>query len=60
MVRQSEAQPLVMNVSVHPYVFGQPFRVRQLRRALRHCSGYASVWYCRPREIADFCYGELP
>jgi hypothetical protein len=39
MARQCEAHPLVMNVSVHPYVFGQPFRVRQLRRALRHCAG---------------------
>jgi peptidoglycan/xylan/chitin deacetylase (PgdA/CDA1 family) len=58
MARQSEAQPLVMNVSVHPYIFGQPFRVRQLRRALRHCAGSAAVWYCRPREIADFCHGE--
>jgi len=58
MLRQSEAHPLVMNVSVHPYVFGQPFRVRQLRRALRHCAGQAAVWYCRPREIAEFCYGE--
>ena len=59
MQRQSEAHPLVMNVSLHPYVFGQPFRVRQLRRALRHCAGQAAVWYCRPREIAEFCYGEL-
>jgi allantoinase len=59
MLRQSETHPLVMNVSVHPYVFGQPFRVRQLRRALRHCAGQAAVWYCRPREIAEFCYGEL-
>ncbi len=59
MLRQCETHPLVMNVSVHPYVFGQPFRVRQLRRALRHCAGQAAVWYCRPREIAEFCYGEL-
>jgi peptidoglycan/xylan/chitin deacetylase (PgdA/CDA1 family) len=56
MARQCEARPLVMNVSVHPYVFGQPFRVRQLRRALGHCAGRAAVWYCRPRDIADYCY----
>jgi len=56
MARQCEAHPLVMNVSVHPYVFGQPFRVRQLRRALAHCAGRAAVWYCRPRDIADYCY----
>jgi peptidoglycan/xylan/chitin deacetylase (PgdA/CDA1 family) len=56
MLRQSAAQPLVMNVSVHPYVFGQPFRLRQLRRALKHCTQHAAVWYCRPRDIADYCY----
>ena len=60
MLRQSEAQPLVMNVSLHPYVFGQPFRLRRLRAALAHCAGHRSVWYCRPGEIADHCYGELP
>ena len=60
MLRQSRAQPLVMNVSLHPYVFGQPFRLRRLRAALAHCAGHPSVWYCRPREIADHCYGELP
>jgi hypothetical protein len=59
MLRQSETHPLVMNVSVHPYVFGQPFRVRQLRRALRHCAGHTAAWYCRPRDIAEFCHGEL-
>ena len=56
MLRQSARQPLVMNVSVHPYVFGQPFRLRQLRRALKHCTGHAAAWYCRPRDIADYCY----
>ena len=58
MLRQSRAQPLVMNVSLHPYVFGQPFRLRRLREALAHCAAHPSVWYCRPREIADHCYGE--
>jgi peptidoglycan/xylan/chitin deacetylase (PgdA/CDA1 family) len=56
MLAQSERHALVMNVSVHPYVFGQPFRLRRLRRALEHCIGHASVWYCRPGDIADFCY----
>jgi hypothetical protein len=45
-----------MNVSLHPYVFGQPFRLRQLRRALEHCTGHQRVWYCRPGEIAGHCY----
>jgi allantoinase len=56
MLEQSERHPLVMNVSVHPYVFGQPFRLRQLRRALSHCKNSSgSVWWCRPGEIADHC-----
>jgi hypothetical protein len=56
MMQQCARQPLVMNVSVHPYVVGQPFRLRELRRALRHCAGREHVWYCRPGEIADHCY----
>ncbi len=47
-----------MNVSVHTYVVGQPFRLRRLRSALRHCLGAAGaerVWWTRPRDIAAFC-----
>jgi hypothetical protein len=56
MLEQSARHPLVMNVSVHPYVFGQPFRLRRLRSALEHCLGRSGVWYCRPGEIAGHCY----
>jgi allantoinase len=56
MTRQSERHALVLNVSLHPYVFGQPFRLRQLRRALEHCTNHERVWYCRPGEIAQLCY----
>jgi len=56
MLEQCEEHPLVMNVSVHPYVFGQPFRIRQLRRGLKHCLGNKAVWYCRPGDVAEHCY----
>jgi hypothetical protein len=56
MLEQSKRHPLVMNVSVHPYVFGQPFRLRSLRSALRHCVKSENVWRCRPGDIADHCY----
>jgi len=58
MIGQCERHPLVMNVSVHTYVFGQPFRLRRLRAALRHCLDHTKndrVWWTRPRDIADFC-----
>ena len=38
---------------------GQPFRLRRLRAALRHCQQHAAaarVWFTVPREIAEFCY----
>jgi hypothetical protein len=58
MVERCERWPLVMNVSVHPNVFGQPFRVRALRRALAHCLAHplaGRVWWCRPGDIAAHC-----
>lgn len=36
MLEQSQDQPLVYAVALHPYVMGQPFRLRQFRRALEH------------------------
>ena len=59
MIEQCARHPLVMNVSVHPYVFGQPFRLRRLRAALGHCMQHpkaARVWWTRPRDVAEFCY----
>jgi allantoinase len=56
MLEQSQDHPLVMNVSVHPYVFGQPFRLRRLREGLKHCLNQKAVCYCRPGDIAEHCY----
>ncbi len=36
MLAQSRRQPLVMGIALHPYIVGQPYRLRELRRALRH------------------------
>ncbi len=63
MIEQSAIHPLVMNVSIHPYVFGQPFRLRMLRQALKHCLHHAlaeRVWWTRPCDIADHCIAMPP
>lgn len=63
MIEQCAGHPLVMNISVHPYIFGQPFRLRQLRRALAHCTASANrdrVWWTQPVNIADHCYSLPP
>ena len=36
MLAQSETGPLVMGIALHPYLVGQPHRLKPLRRALRH------------------------
>lgn len=53
MLRQSAAQPLVMGIALHPYIVGQPYRLRHLRRALEHIAR-AEVWFTTPGAICDF------
>ncbi len=36
MLEQSSEQPLVMGIALHSMIVGQPFRLRQLRRALAY------------------------
>ena len=40
MLEQSQAAPgsppLVLGIALHPYIVGQPFRLRHLKRALKH------------------------
>ena len=54
MLDQSREQPLVMGIALHPYLVGQPYRLRHLRRALRHVSVEKSVWFTTPGKICDF------
>jgi allantoinase len=54
MLEQSKAQPLVMSIALHPYLVGQPYRLKHLRRALRHISVEKSVWFTTPGRICEF------
>jgi len=52
MLRQSAEQPLVMGIALHPYLVGQPYRLRHLRSALTHISRKPKrVWYTTPGAI---------
>ena len=60
MVEQSANQPLVCGIALHTMVVGQPYRLRALRRALRHIVEHPArdrVWWTRPGEIHDHCAG---
>jgi peptidoglycan/xylan/chitin deacetylase (PgdA/CDA1 family) len=59
MLAQSEDQPLVMGIALHPYIVGRPFRLRHLRRAFTHIAGRAheGCWLTTPGAIAAHVEG---
>jgi len=61
MLEQSAAAPLVMGVALHPYIVGQPHRLRPLRRALRHIAAARErIWITTSGAIADHCLALPP
>jgi peptidoglycan/xylan/chitin deacetylase (PgdA/CDA1 family) len=60
MLEQSADQPLVMGVALHPYLVGQPYRLRRLRAALVEIADERErVWITPAREISRLCHGPL-
>ncbi|WP_375408824.1 polysaccharide deacetylase family protein [uncultured Methylobacterium sp.] len=54
MLEQSQAAPLVMGIALHPYIVGQPHRLRPLRAALAHIASHRDgVWLTTAGGIAD-------
>lgn len=52
MLEQSKGQPLVCPISLHPFVVGRPYRIRQLRRAFEHILKHRDkIWLTRPGDI---------
>lgn len=61
MIEQCEKEPLVFGLSLHGFIVGQPFRLRPLRQAIKHCVGHKlkdRIWFTRAGEIAKFCYAQ--
>ena len=57
LLRASARQPLVMNVVVHSFITGQPFRLAAFAKALDHIVARRSdIWLCKPGDIADFIF----
>ena len=56
MLLQAQRMPLVMGIALHPYIVGQPYRLRHLRRALAHIAAArdaGSTWMTTPGAILD-------
>jgi allantoinase len=59
MLNQSERQPLVFSLSLHGFIVGQPFRLRPVREAIKHCVQHERrdrVWYTTAGDIAKYCF----
>jgi allantoinase len=60
MLDQALQQPLVMGIALHPYIIGQPYRLRHLRRALQHIAAVRDqdeIWMTTPGAIFDHVKG---
>lgn len=60
MREQSAHQPLVMGIALHPYLVGQPYRLRHLRRALAHLAAArdsGDIWFTTPGAICQYVDG---
>ena len=56
MLEQSRKYPLVCAISVHPFIIGQPHRLRPFRNAVRHIMEHRDdIWITTPGEIARHC-----
>jgi allantoinase len=53
MLRQSAGQPLVMGIALHPYLIGQPYRLKLLRQALQAIRRRGNAWWTTPGAIVD-------
>jgi allantoinase len=58
MREESVRRPLVMGIGLHPYLMGQPYRLRHLRRVLKHIVASPSdIWVTTPGAIARHTVG---
>lgn len=54
MLEQSASAPLVMGIALHPYIVGQPHRLRHLRRALEHINRRrGAIWLTTAGAVAE-------
>jgi len=52
--REGAEQGRVVCIALHPYIMGQPHRIRALERALRHVARHDGVWLATGADIADW------
>ena len=55
MLMRSQKYPLVFGISVHPFIVGQPFRMRAFRQAMDHVMAHSDqCWIATPGDICRY------
>ncbi|HZH47067.1 MAG TPA: polysaccharide deacetylase family protein [Roseococcus sp.] len=58
LLAQSARRPLVCSIVLHPFIIGQPHRLRPFRDAMRRIlERRDQLWIARPGEVFDFVSG---
>lgn len=52
-------RPSVMGLGLHPFLIGQPRRIRALEQALDHILGHDDVWITTSDDVADWFHSTL-
>lgn len=61
LLADSTRQPLVYGLTLHTFLVGQPFRLRQFRKVLEHMNAHSDrVWFTTAGAIADHYAGLFP
>lgn len=61
MLEQSKRQTLACGITIHSFIVGQPFRIRQYRRVLNYLNAHSDeIWFATAGEIADHYAKEFP
>jgi peptidoglycan/xylan/chitin deacetylase (PgdA/CDA1 family) len=59
LYREGAANGRVMCIAIHPYMMGQPHRIRYLDEALQYICSHDGVWKATGEEIADWYYATM-
>jgi peptidoglycan/xylan/chitin deacetylase (PgdA/CDA1 family) len=54
LYEEGATRPRVMCLALHPFLVGQPFRIKYLAKALEHIAAQPDVWMTTSDEIADW------
>ena len=61
LLRQSKRQSLAYGITIHSFIVGQPFRIKQFRRVLDHLNAHSDdIWFTTAGNIASHYAGLYP